>query len=83
MRCDARVVGWPSPKRRVAADIDDRAAGDAGTAVVGLKPVADVPDIGTLVVLVVGVQLHEHQHPVGAHAVLQPVRAAGSRRGSG
>lgn len=40
---------------------------------VGHKPITDVADICALVVLAIGVQLHEHQHPVGALAVLQPV----------
>ena len=52
----------------------------AGSALVGLEDLADVPDVGALVVLAVGVQLHEHQHPVDAVAVLQPVRARLDRR---
>ncbi len=44
-----------SAQRRAAAGIDDRAVHDVGSALVGLEDLADVPDVGALVVLAVGV----------------------------
>ena len=69
MRCGA------CPQRGASTRVDDRSTTDAGPAVVGLQPTADVAHLGAQVIFAVDVQLHEHQHPVCALAVLQPVRS--------
>ena len=56
-----------------AAEVDDGSAGSHWAAVVGLEAFADQVCVGVHVVSSVGVKLHEHQQPVGAFTVLQPV----------
>jgi hypothetical protein len=56
MLCEMRyLLGARSVERSGPAGIDDYAAADAGATVVGLEAVSDVPHIGVLVVLAVGV----------------------------
>src|SRR5665811_1757152 len=56
MLCEMRyLLGARSVERSGPAGIDDYAAADAGATVVGLEAVSDVPHVGVLVVLAVGV----------------------------
>ena len=56
MLCEMRyLLGARSVERSGPAGIDDHAAADAGATVVGLEAVSDVPHVGVLVVLAVGV----------------------------
>jgi hypothetical protein len=56
MLCEMRcLLGARSVERSDPAGIDDHAAADAGATVVGLEAVSDVPHVGVLVVLAVGV----------------------------
>ena len=48
---------------------------------VGLEALTDVAHVGVLVVLADGVELHEHEHPVGALAVPQ-CECTRSKRGA-
>ena len=56
MLCEMRyLLGARSVERSGPAGIDDYAADDAGATVVGLEAVSDVPHVGVLAVLAVGV----------------------------
>ena len=63
-----------SAEGRNAAQVGDGASVDAWAALVGLEPRADQVRVGVDIVVPVGVQPHERQHPVGALAVLQYAR---------
>jgi len=56
MLCEIRyLLGARPVERSGPAGIDDYAADDAGATVVGFEAVSDVPHVGVLVVLAVGV----------------------------